>query len=65
MKYMFDNAISFNQDISSWDVSNVTDMKGMLDDSGMSTENYDKLLIRLHEQAQNGLTEITLGASGL
>ncbi|WOK06398.1 BspA family leucine-rich repeat surface protein [Imperialibacter roseus] len=44
MGYMFYVADAFNQDISNWDVSNVTDMEEMLSSSGLSTENYDKVL---------------------
>ncbi|MBC6410021.1 MAG: DUF285 domain-containing protein, partial [Ekhidna sp.] len=37
---------AFNQDISTWDISSVTNMKFMfLDNTSMSSENYDKLLI--------------------
>ncbi|MBC6426289.1 MAG: DUF285 domain-containing protein, partial [Ekhidna sp.] len=40
------NQSSFNQDISKWDISSVTNMNSMfLDNSSMSSENYDKLLI--------------------
>ena len=45
MSYSFYNAISFNQNISLWDVSNVVIMQGMLDNSGISLENYDKILL--------------------
>ncbi|MBC6424973.1 MAG: DUF285 domain-containing protein, partial [Ekhidna sp.] len=37
---------AFNQDISTWDISSVTNMKFMfLENTSMSSENYDKLLI--------------------
>ncbi|MBC6401218.1 MAG: BspA family leucine-rich repeat surface protein, partial [Ekhidna sp.] len=45
MTRMFREA-GFNRDISDWDISSVTNMTNMfLDNSVMSSENYDKLLI--------------------
>lgn len=41
---MFENASSFNQDISNWDYSGASGMRWFLDNSGMSTSNYDALL---------------------
>jgi surface protein len=42
---MFYNANAFNQNISSWNVSNVTEMNNMFLGAGLSTINYDSLLI--------------------
>jgi surface protein len=45
MTEMFSGATSFNQDLSSWDVSNVIAMRLIFNISGLSTENYDNVLI--------------------
>ncbi|MHA1846205.1 MAG: BspA family leucine-rich repeat surface protein [Promethearchaeota archaeon] len=45
MAYIFQKATSFNQNISTWDVSSVTDMSNMFNGVTLSTANYDCLLI--------------------
>lgn len=44
MSSLFNGATSFNDNISSWDISNVTSMFGMLLNTSLSTANYDLLL---------------------
>jgi surface protein len=44
MSYMFADASAFNQSLSSWNVSLVTSMENMLDNSALSTANYDATL---------------------
>ena len=63
MRDMFLNAIAFNGDLSRWDVSNGQDFIGFLNFSGMSTYNYDQLLI-----GWDGLDlqdSLTFGAAGV
>jgi surface protein len=45
MSVMFASATAFNQNIGSWNVSNVTNMASMFSGIGLSTANYDSLLI--------------------
>jgi len=69
---MFSNASSFNRDLSDWDVSNIaggvvgedyTNMDGMFDNSGLSTDNYDELLNGWSQQ--NVQSNVSLGAQGI
>tara|TARA_R110001632_G_scaffold205636_1_gene329443 strand:+ start:139 stop:1422 length:1284 start_codon:yes stop_codon:yes gene_type:complete len=53
MNQMLNGATSFNQDISNWNILNMSSFPGMdamLNDSGMSTENYSKWLISCANQ---------------
>ncbi|MCR9227029.1 MAG: BspA family leucine-rich repeat surface protein [Flavobacteriaceae bacterium] len=45
MGEMFREATSFDQDLGNWDIGNVADMYNMLDNSGMSTQNFSNTLI--------------------
>ncbi len=47
MEFMFSLAPKANPDTSSWNFKNVTSFKKVFDSSGLSTENYSKLLINL------------------
>jgi surface protein len=47
---MFAYSDNFNQNIGTWDVSNVIDMTDMFLNAGLSTENYDALLIGWNAQ---------------
>ena len=45
MQSTFEDASAFNQDLSSWDVGNLGTATNMFTNSGLSAENWDKLLI--------------------
>lgn len=64
MRSMFSGASSFNQDLGLWDVSHLYKAYNMLNNSGLSIENYDNLLI-----AWSSLTFVysgfNFGAQGL
>jgi surface protein len=63
MSGMFADASGFNQSLSSWNVSLVTSMENMLDNSALSTANYDATLIGwVSQPVQSG---VKLGAIGL
>ena len=54
MIYLFGEATAFDQDISDWDVGSLTDADDMFYDAGLSTENYDSLLIGWLRTAPTG-----------
>jgi len=62
MSYMFLRS-SFNQDISNWDVSSVTDMSSMFSGVTLSTENYDALLTGWSSQNLQSDVEFDAGDS--
>src|SRR5690606_18574601 len=60
--YMFYEAVAFNQDLSTWDISQNTDLGNMFDLSGLSTANYDALLIGWSSQIAQ--SAVYFGADG-
>ena len=69
MGYMFYGAASFDQDISSWDFSslnNTSRLSNFFTGAGLSTANYDLLLIRWASQASSmpsNMTNVNMGTS--
>ncbi|MBL4709983.1 MAG: BspA family leucine-rich repeat surface protein [Flavobacteriales bacterium] len=61
--YMFKDAISFNQNLSSWDIDSVLDMTLAFENSGLSTANYDSMLIAWNNKPHQ--MNVQFGAGGL
>jgi len=51
IKETFSGASSFNQDITGWNWNGIS-LEVSIDGSGMSTANYDKILLKVHEEAE-------------
>jgi len=63
MSWMFERATSFDQSLSSWNVSPVISMGNMLDYTALSTANYAATLIGWASQSVQ--PNVALGANGL
>ena len=60
---MFYKASSFDQSLGDWNISNLSYAGGMLDSTGLSTDNYDQTLIGWSSQTL--MPGVYLGADGL
>ena len=64
MSFMLSNAILFNQDISNWDINQVTNFSSFMSfTTGLSTTNYDLLLVGWEAQAPTSGININFGGS--
>ena len=64
MDGMFEGANSFDQNLGSWNIRSITTMNRMLNNSGMSKDNYEKTLEGWANNV-NTPESITLGAEGI
>ena len=69
MQWMFDNAKSFNQDLSKWDVSRVTEMDWMFSEAhlfqqtlcGAAWVNSDASKIDMFEESPGSISKTVCG----
>jgi len=64
MSLLFLNAAAFDQNLGGWNITSVTSMAFMLQNSGMSNNNYG-LTLQGWAQDVDIPSNITLGANGL
>jgi len=57
------NNSAFDQDLSNWDVTSITAAVGFMQDSGISTANYDAILIGWAAQSITNAVSIDFGSS--
>ncbi len=62
---MFQGATAFNQNLGSWNIGAMSSGTNMLDNSGLSTANWDATLIGWHAQNFSFASVRDLGAAGL
>jgi len=63
MSFTFDGCSSLDQDFGSFNIGSLTDASNMLRNSGLSTANYNSLLVGWEGQSHNNT--VILGADGL
>ena len=56
MQNMFNSASSADPDMSGWDLTSIANMSNFANFSGLSTANYDNLLVQLDATAVNTIT---------
>ena len=62
MQFMFQNAAAFDQDLGSWNIGLLTNASAMFTGSGLTTANYDALLVGWAAQAPNIQSGVTLSS---
>lgn len=62
MQFMFQNAAAFDQDLGSWNIGLLTNASAMFTGSGLTTPNYDALLIGWAAQALSIQSGVTLSS---
>jgi surface protein len=62
MSFMFAES-AFNQDLSAWNVSQISTMEAMFDGGVLSSQNYDKMLLAWSELPVKNLVKLGVGST--